>query len=63
MATEKRKQYLTPPWQPDAIPTKIGWAHPTTGEQLVSRKNLPSPVANYIPNSKHAFDGNPPSGG
>lgn len=37
---------------PDAVKTAIGWAHPVTGEQLVSIRDLPPPVAPfYKPNS------------
>jgi len=32
---------------PDAVATVYGWAHPKTGELLVSVKNLPNPIKNY----------------
>jgi len=32
---------------PDAVATIYGWAHPRTGELLVSLKGLPNPVQNY----------------
>lgn len=32
---------------PDAVATIYGWAHPKTGELLVSKKNLPNPIKNY----------------
>lgn len=46
----------TLPYRPDAVATTIGWAHPTTGEQLVSMRGLADPVPYYRPNSRnHAF--------
>ncbi|MFA6198787.1 MAG: hypothetical protein WC679_00020 [Bacteroidales bacterium] len=32
---------------PDAVATIYGWAHPRTGELLVSMKGLPNPFENY----------------
>lgn len=40
-----------PSWCPDAIPTSYGWAHPLTGEQLVSHNELEDPIPYYIPNA------------
>lgn len=37
---------------PDAVATKFGWAHPETGELLVSIKNLPNPIDDYKPNRR-----------
>ncbi len=41
----------TPSWCPDAIATPYGWAHPLTGEQLVSHKALEDTVDYYLPNA------------
>ncbi|ASD50414.1 hypothetical protein FDI24_gp133 [Acidovorax phage ACP17] len=47
---------LVPKNVPDAVATKIGWAHPDTGEHLVSIRGLDNPVPYYRPNSrKKAF--------
>lgn len=43
---------LTLKYRPDAVPTAIGWAHPDTGEQLVSMRGLEDPVEYYKPNSR-----------
>lgn len=43
---------LTLPYMPDAVATAIGWAHPQTGEQLVSMRGLENPVPYYRPNSR-----------
>lgn len=39
-----------PSWEPSAVPTSLGWAHPITGEQLTSTNDIPNPVAYYHPN-------------
>lgn len=45
----------TPPsWFPEAVPTRLGWAHPLTGEQLTATKNLENPIDYYEPNAKAA---------
>lgn len=41
----------TPTYFPDAVATKIGWAHPLTGEQLDSTKGLAGAINYYKPNA------------
>lgn len=44
----------------DAVATERGWAHPKTGELLVSIRGLPDPVEYYRPNSGPVFSWQPP---
>lgn len=40
-----------PSWCKNAVATALGWAHPLTGEQLVSHSSLEDTVDFYRPNA------------
>lgn len=45
-----RNQFNKPKWCSTAVPTKLGWVKPDTGELLVSIKGLENPIEGYVRN-------------